>query len=76
MVTVTTPPRPQVGAVSAGENSCLERHHSSHEVPVEDLHFVGGVGFRAVVVPQVVAYVDIGTNGGSPAAFTGIDYPF
>jgi len=50
--------------------------HSSREVPVDDLHFVGGCGFRAVVVPQVVAYVDVGTDGGSPAAFTGIDYPF
>ena len=50
--------------------------HSSREFPLEDLHVVGGCGFRAVVVPQVVAYVDVGTAGGSPAAFTGIDYPF
>lgn len=50
--------------------------HDSHEFPVEKLHPVGGVGFRAVVVPQVVAYVDFGTSGGGPAAFTGIDYPF
>lgn len=49
---------------------------TSREFPIEDLHVVGGVGFRAVVVPQVVAYVDIGTAGGGPAAFTGIDYPF
>ncbi|MFQ5666236.1 MAG: BamA/TamA family outer membrane protein [Candidatus Binatia bacterium] len=48
----------------------------SREFPLEGLHVVGGVGFRAVVVPQVVAYVDIGTSGGSPVAFTGIDYPF
>jgi hypothetical protein len=50
--------------------------HSSREFPLEDLHVVGGCGFRAVVIPQVVAYVDIGTAGGAPAAFTGIDYPF
>ena len=50
-------------------------HHAS-EFPLEQLHPVGGVGFRAVVVPQVVAYVDVGTSGGSPSAFTGIDYPF
>lgn len=50
--------------------------HSSRDFPLEHLHVVGGCGFRAVVVPQVVAYVDIGTAGGSPAAFTGIDYPF
>lgn len=49
---------------------------SSREFPLEDLHVVGGCGFRAVVIPQVVAYVDIGTAGGAPAAFTGIDYPF
>jgi outer membrane protein assembly factor BamA len=53
-----------------------EVFHSSREFPLEHLHPVGGCGFRAVVVPQVVAYVDIGTAGGSPAAFTGIDYPF
>ena len=50
--------------------------HSSREFPLEHLHPVGGVGFRAVVVPQVVAYVDVGTAGGAPATFTGIDYPF
>jgi len=49
---------------------------SSREFPLEHLHPVGGCGFRAVVVPQVVAYVDVGTAGGSAAAFTGIDYPF
>lgn len=50
--------------------------HSSREFPLEDLHLVGGLGVRAVVVPQVVAYVDFGSSGGAPAAFTGIDYPF
>lgn len=53
-----------------------EVFHSASEFPLEKLHPVGGVGFRAVVVPQVVAYVDFGTSGGGPAAFTGIDYPF
>lgn len=50
--------------------------NSSREFPLEDLHLVGGLGFRAVIVPQVVAYVDFGSSGGGPAAFTGIDYPF
>jgi len=50
--------------------------HVASEFPLEDLHPVGGVGFRAVVVPQVVAYVDFGTAGTGVAAFTGIDYPF
>jgi hypothetical protein len=48
----------------------------SHEFPIENLHLVGGLGFRAVIVPQVVAYVDFGSAGGGPAAYTGIDYPF
>lgn len=50
--------------------------HTANEFPLEDLHVVGGLGVRAIVVPQVVAYVDFGTAGGGPAAFTGIDYPF
>ncbi|HYD49612.1 MAG TPA: BamA/TamA family outer membrane protein [Terriglobales bacterium] len=50
--------------------------HNGDEFPLERLHPVGGVGFRGVVVPQVVAYVDVGTSGDSAAVFTGIDYPF
>jgi hypothetical protein len=50
--------------------------HSADEQPLSHLHPVGGLGFRAVVIPQVVAYVDLGTSGGGPEAFTGIDYPF
>ncbi len=50
--------------------------NSSRTFPLEDPHTVGGVSFRAVVPPQLVAYVDVGTTGGSPAVFTGIDYPF
>ncbi len=50
--------------------------HEASRFPIEDLHVVGGLGIRAVVVPQVVAFVDCGTAGGIPAVFTGIDYPF
>lgn len=50
--------------------------HSSREFPLEDLHIVGGLGVRGVVAPQVVGYVDFGSSGGSPAVYTGIDYPF
>jgi len=50
--------------------------HTANEFLLEDLHVVGGLGVRAIVVPQVVAYIDFGTAGGGPAAFTGIDYPF
>jgi outer membrane protein assembly factor BamA len=50
--------------------------NNAREFPLEDLHAVGGLGFRAVVSPQVVGYVDFGSSGGSPSVFTGIDYPF
>jgi outer membrane protein assembly factor BamA len=48
----------------------------SREFPLEDLHPVGGVGFRAVVRPQVVAFVDVGVGEEGVATFTGIEYPF
>src|SRR5207247_2824301 len=44
--------------------------------PVDDLHFVGGLGFRGVVRPQIVGFVDIGRGSEGNAIFTGIDYPF
>lgn len=49
---------------------------STRTVPVDDLHFVGGVGFRGLVRPQVVGFVDIGYGSAGPAVFTGLDYPF
>jgi hypothetical protein len=50
--------------------------NDTDEFPVSNLHPVGGLGVRAVVVPQVVAYGDVGPSGDVPAIFTGIDYPF
>ena len=50
--------------------------NSSRTFPLEDPHVDGGVGLRAVVAPQVVAFVDFGTSGSSPSVFTGVDYPF
>jgi outer membrane protein assembly factor BamA len=44
--------------------------------PVDDLHVVYGVGFRGVVRPQIVGFVDIGRGSEGTAVFTGIDYPF
>jgi outer membrane protein assembly factor BamA len=44
--------------------------------PFESLHYVGGLGFRGVVRPQVVGFVDIGYGSDGPAVFTGLDYPF
>src|SRR4029077_11558303 len=44
--------------------------------PVDDLHFVYGLGFRGVLPPQIVGCVDIGRGSEGNAIFTGIDYPF
>ena len=44
--------------------------------PFNDLHYVGGLGFRFLVRPQVVAFVDVGYGAEGQAVFTGIDYPF
>jgi len=49
---------------------------SSRTFPLEDLHVAGGTVFRAIVPPQLVSYVALGTTGSGIAAFTGIDYPF
>jgi len=50
-------------------------HHVA-ESPVDDLHYVGGLGFRGVVRPQIVAFVDVGYGSDGSSVFTGIDYPF
>ena len=39
-------------------------------------HAVGGLGFRGVVRPQVVGFVDIGLGEQGVAVFTGLEYPF
>lgn len=49
---------------------------SADRFPADSLHFVGGLGFRGVVRPQVVGFVDIGYGSDGPAVFTGLDYPF
>ncbi len=50
---------------------------SSRDWPIDDhLHAVGGLGFRGVVPPQVVGFVDIGVGEQGVAAFTGLEYPF
>lgn len=50
--------------------------HSSRDSPFNDLHAVGGLGFRGVVPPQVVGFVDVGMGEQGLAAFTGLEYPF
>lgn len=44
--------------------------------PFSGLHPVVGIGFRAVVKPQVVGYVDFGYGKDGIAPFTGVDYPY
>jgi outer membrane protein assembly factor BamA len=44
--------------------------------PVNDLHWVEGLGFRGVVRPQIVGFVDIGRGSEGISVFTGVDYPF
>jgi hypothetical protein len=43
---------------------------------LDQLHYVGGVGFRGIARPFVVGYVDIGYGSEGIAAFTGLNYPF
>ena len=50
--------------------------HGMSANPASDLHPVGGIGFRAVVQPFVVGYVDVGKGGEGTAVFSGINYPF
>jgi outer membrane protein assembly factor BamA len=50
--------------------------HRVSDSPVNDLHWVYGVGFRGVVRPQIVGFVDIGRGSEGTAVFTGVDYPF
>jgi hypothetical protein len=44
--------------------------------PFEELHTVGGVGFRGIAEPSVVGFVDVGYGGEGVAVFSGINYPF
>jgi hypothetical protein len=50
--------------------------HSMSTNPFQELHTVGGMGFRAIAEPFVVGYVDVGMGGEGPAVFSGINYPF
>jgi outer membrane protein assembly factor BamA len=50
--------------------------HEFTSSPVGDLHWVGGIGFRAVVRPQVVGFVDLGEGSEGLKVFSGIEYPF
>ncbi len=44
--------------------------------PVDDPHWAVGLGFRGVVRPQIVGFVDLGYGAEGSAIFTGVNYPF
>jgi outer membrane protein assembly factor BamA len=44
--------------------------------PLSHLHYVFGLGIRAIASPFVVGYIDIGHGSEGTAVFTGINYPF
>jgi Omp85 superfamily domain len=48
----------------------------ANPIVVDDLHPAGGMGFRALVLPFVVGYVDVGYAADGFAFFSGINYPF
>jgi outer membrane protein assembly factor BamA len=50
--------------------------HDLGDSPVSSLHWVVGNGFRGLVHPQILAFVDLGWGSEGLAVFTGIDYPF
>ena len=50
--------------------------HDMSYVPFEDMHPVGGIGFRGIAEPFVVGFVDLGWGGEGAAIFSGINYPF
>jgi Omp85 superfamily domain len=49
---------------------------SRGDSPVDDLHWVYGLGFRGLVPPTIVAFVDVGAGDEGVSVFSGIDYPF
>jgi hypothetical protein len=42
----------------------------------KDFEFNPGVGFRAVVRPNIVGRLDMGIGRDGPAIFVGLGYPF
>ncbi|HLH75229.1 MAG TPA: BamA/TamA family outer membrane protein [Candidatus Binataceae bacterium] len=51
-------------------------YHYVTSNPFSQMHPAGGLGFRAVVLPYVVGYVDMGYGQDGIAVFSGINYPF
>jgi Omp85 superfamily domain len=47
----------------------------SDNLSLAQLHTVGGIGFRLVARPTVVAYLDVGYGSEGAAVYTGLNYP-
>jgi hypothetical protein len=50
--------------------------HSASGNPLFPLHPAGGLGFRAIALPFVVGFLDVGYGPNGTAIFSGINYPF
>lgn len=50
--------------------------HKASGIPFTHLHPAGGLGFRAIALPFVIAFVDFGYGPNGTAIFSGINYPF
>jgi len=50
--------------------------HHLRDIDGSRYHVVGGVGFRALVRPHIVGYVDVGVGEEGATVFMGIGYPF
>ena len=49
---------------------------SLDDAKTKDFEFNPGIGFRAVVRPNIVGRIDIGFGNDGPAVFVGLGYPF
>src|SRR5262249_18699727 len=47
-----------------------------HTSPINDLHWDYGLGFRGIVRPQIVAFVDVAEGSEGLKVITGVDSPF
>jgi hypothetical protein len=50
--------------------------HDFKQISAKTFEYNPGVGFRAIVRPNIVGRVDIGVGRNGPAVFVGLGYPF
>ena len=49
---------------------------SLDEVQTKSFEFNPGIGFRAVISPNIIGRIDVGVGNEGPAVFVGLGYPF